>query len=104
MCTPNCDHTGTWQPFTQQQIIQHAHNCEYIMWISDVAFLTPWNIYNPKMSLNSYIMLNLCKDWQWQIRIQSSINRNHNILSGYLEGKCNSIPLVDESTNNSTCK
>ena len=54
MFTPNCEHTGTWQPFTQQQIIQHAHNCEYIMWISDVAFLTPWNIYNPKMSLNSY--------------------------------------------------
>ena len=42
-------------------------------------------------------MLHLWEDCKWQIRIKSSLNINHKILSGYLEGKCNSIPLVDDS-------
>ena len=38
----------------------------------------------------------LSKDYKWQIRIKSSRNINRKILSGNLEGKFKSIPLVDD--------
>ena len=50
----NCQHTGSCKAFTQQQIIQCAHKCEYIKWISDVALFTLCSIDKEKMSLNSY--------------------------------------------------
>ena len=38
----------------------------------------------------------LSKDCKWQIRIKSTKNINHKILSGNSEGKYNSVPLVDD--------
>ena len=37
-----------------QQIIQHANNCEYTMWVGDIALLTLCIIDTPKMSIKTY--------------------------------------------------
>ena len=46
--TANCQHTGTCNPSTQQQIIQRACSGEYIKCISDVALFTLCTIYKEK--------------------------------------------------------
>ena len=47
-------------------------------------------------STRDYTNGSLSKDCKWQIRIKSSRNINHKILSDYSEGKFKSIPLVGD--------
>ena len=47
-------------------------------------------------STHEYTNGSLSKDCKWQIRIKSSRNINHKILSGNSEGKFKSIQLVDD--------
>jgi len=65
-----CEHTGTCNPSTQQQIIQRARSGEYIKCISDVALFTLCTIYKEKMSLKSYYVKSI---------LQSQFPSNHNV-------------------------
>jgi len=68
--TAKCQHTGSCNPSTQQQIIQRSRSGEYIKCISDVALFTLCTIYKEKMSLKSYYVKSI---------LQSQFPSNHNV-------------------------